>query len=63
MAGKAGANRGVRNSTTRITVTDVALIRYLHDRGWGYRRIARRVGCSWDIARDVLRGKSWEWVK
>jgi len=54
------ANAG---KATWITAEQVAWIRYLHDdKGMGYKLIAESTGLSWNIVRDVLRGKSWKKV-
>lgn len=53
------ANKG---KASWITVEQVAWIRYLHRHGHGYKMIAKSMDLSWDIVRDVVRGKSWKQV-
>lgn len=53
------ANKG---KASWITAEQVAWIRHLHERGLGYKLIAKSMDLSWDIVRDVLRGKSWKKV-
>lgn len=62
MSGKRGANRGVLNSTTRITEEQAALAKHLLGRGWTTDAVVQRVGCTYSVLRDIRRGRSWGWL-
>lgn len=45
-------NAGEQHHRAKHSNDLVERARQLHDRGWGYRRIGRELGVSWNTARD-----------
>jgi hypothetical protein len=51
-----------RGKATFITPEQVAWIRYFRAKNMGYGTIAKQVGVSYNIARNVCRGNCWKKV-
>jgi hypothetical protein len=58
-----GAYRGDRRKDCAVTPEIVRKIREAHNSGMGYVKISKAIPISWGIVRNVLKGKTWGWVK
>lgn len=64
MVSRGRSARGERHSQSKLTETDVRLIRCLGAHGaLSHSKIAKQIGCATVTIGDVLRGKSWSWLK
>lgn len=51
-----GRQQGETHSGAQLTDREVDLMRRLHEiEGWGYKRIAKKMGCSKHTARDICK--------
>lgn len=54
-----GAPHGERHGKSKISDQQVRRIRQLRaDEGLGYKALAERFSCSWETARDIVKGKT-----